>query len=155
VPTADPYDLDRFVTAQDAGGSYQHAVGELRNGRKTSHWMWYVFPQIAGLGQSPTSQFYAVSSIDEARAYLAHPVLGPRLRECAEILAGLSGRTAEQIFGGIDAMKLRSAMTLFHQADPSEAVFGQVLEQYFGGVGDLSTERLLSQAAGTARPDRG
>jgi uncharacterized protein (DUF1810 family) len=140
VPTADPYDLDRFVTAQDAGGSYQDAVGELRNGRKTSHWMWYVFPQIAGLGQSPTSQFYAVSSIDEARAYLAHPVLGPRLRECA---------------GGIDAMKLRSAMTLFHQADPSEAVFGQVLEQYFGGVGDLSTERLLSQAAGTARPDRG
>jgi uncharacterized protein (DUF1810 family) len=155
VPTADPFDLDRFVTAQDAGGSYQHAVGELRNGRKTSHWMWYVFPQIAGLGQSPTSQFYAVSSIDEAGAYLAHPVLGPRLRECAEILTGLSGRTAEQIFGGIDAVKLRSAMTLFSHADPDEPLFGRVLEQYFAGVSDPATERLLSQAAGTARPDRG
>jgi uncharacterized protein (DUF1810 family) len=155
VPTADPFDLDRFVAAQDAGGSYEHAVAELRNGRKTSHWMWYVFPQIAGLGQSPTSQFYAVSSIDEARAYLAHPVLGPRLRECAEILAGLSGRTAEQVFGGIDAMKLRSAMTLFRHADRDEPVFGQVLDLYFGGVSDPATERLLSQAAGIARRDRG
>jgi uncharacterized protein (DUF1810 family) len=155
VPTSDPFDLDRFAAAQDAGGSYQQAVAELRNGRKTSHWMWYVFPQIAGLGQSPTSKFYAIGSVEEASAYLAHPVLGPRLQECAEILTGLSGRTAEQIFGGIDAMKLRSAMTLFSRADPDESVFGQVLEQYFGGVSDPATERLLSQAAGTARPDRG
>jgi uncharacterized protein (DUF1810 family) len=155
VPTSDPFDLDRFVTAQNGGGSYDDAVAELRNGRKTSHWMWYVFPQLAGLGQSPTSKFYAISSVDEANAYLAHPVLGPRLRECAGILTTISGRTAEQIFGGIDAMKLRSAMTLFRYADPDEAVFGQVLEQYFGGGGDAATERLLSQAAGTAPPDRG
>jgi uncharacterized protein (DUF1810 family) len=155
VPAQDPFDLDRFVAAQDAGGSYQHAVAELRNGRKTSHWMWYVFPQLAGLGQSPTSRFYAISSVDEASAYLAHPVLGPRLRECAEILTGLSGRTAEQIFGGIDAMKLRSAMTLFRRADQDDAVFGRVLDEYFGGVSDPVTERLLSQAAGAAQPDRG
>jgi uncharacterized protein (DUF1810 family) len=155
VPTSDPFDLDRFVTAQDAAGSYQHAVAELRNGRKTSHWMWYVFPQIAGLGQSPTSKFYAISSIAEASAYLAHPVLGPRLRDCAEILTGLSGLTAEQIFGGIDGMKLRSAMTLFHHADPDESAFSQVLDQYFGGISDPATEQLLSQAAGGTRPDRG
>jgi uncharacterized protein (DUF1810 family) len=155
VPAPDPFDLERFVAAQDAGGSYQHAVAELRNGRKTSHWMWYVFPQFAGLGQSPTSRFYAIGSVDEASAYLTHPVLGPRLRECAEILTALSGRTAEQIFGGIDAMKLRSAMTLFHHAGPEDPLFGQVLDEYFGGVSDPATERLLSQAAGTGRPDRG
>ena len=155
MPGPDPFDLDRFVAAQDGGGSYQHAVAELRNGRKTGHWMWYVFPQLTGLGQSPTSIFYAISSVDEASAYLTHPVLGPRLRECAEVLTGLSGRTAEQIFGGIDAMKLRSAMTLFRHAHPDEPLFGQVLDEYFGGVSDPATERLLSQAAGTARPDRG
>jgi uncharacterized protein (DUF1810 family) len=154
MPAPDPFDLARFVAAQDAGGSYQHAVAELRNGRKVSHWMWYVFPQLAGLGQSPTSQFFAISSVDEASAYLAHPVLGPRLHECAEILTGLSGRTAEQIFGSIDAMKLRSAMTLFRHADPDEALFGEVLDQYFGGVSDPATEQLLSQAAGTGRQDR-
>jgi uncharacterized protein (DUF1810 family) len=115
--------------------------------------MWYVFPQIAGLGHSPTSKLYAISSVDEASAYLAHPLLGPRLRECAQILTGMSGRTAEQIFGGIDAMKLRSAMTLFARAAPRELVFGQVLEQYFGGVSDPATERLIRQAAGP-RPDR-
>lgn len=155
MPAPDPFDLDRFVAAQDGGGSYRHAVAELRNGRKTSHWMWYVFPQLAGLGQSPTSKFYAISSVDEASAYLGHPVLGPRLRECAEILTGLSGRTAEQIFGGIDGMKLRSAMTLFRRADPEEPLFGQVLDRYFGGQSDPATDRLLSQAAGTARPGRG
>ena len=155
MPAPDPFDLDRFVSAQDGGGSYQHAVAELRNGRKTGHWMWYVFPQLAGLGQSPTSRFYAISSVDEASAYLAHPVLGPRLRECAEILTGLSGRTAEQIFGGMDAMKLRSALTLFRHADPNEPLFVRVLGEYFGGVSDSVTERLLSQAAGTARTDPG
>lgn len=140
----DPFDLGRFVAAQDAGGSYERAVAELRNGRKTSHWMWYVFPQLAGLGQSPTSKLYAITSVEEASAYLAHPVLGPRLRECAEILTGLSGLTADQIFGGIDAMKLRSAMTLFRHADPTEPVLGEVLDQYFAGVSDPATERLLS-----------
>ncbi len=137
------FDLGRFVAAQDAGGSYERAVAELRAGRKASHWMWYVFPQIAGLGQSPTSRRYAISSVQEARAYLSHPVLGPRLRECAEILTGLSGRTPEQIFGGIDAMKLRSSMTLFQTAAPAEALFRHVMQQYFGGAADPATERLI------------
>jgi uncharacterized protein (DUF1810 family) len=138
MTTPDP-DLERFVAAQDGGGSYAQAVAELRRGRKTSHWMWFVFPQIAGLGQSAISRRYAISSLAEAQAYLAHPVLGPRLREAAGILAGLSGPTAEQVFGGIDALKLRSSMTLFLRAAPAEAVFRQVLEQYFGGCEDPAT----------------
>jgi len=145
VDPPDPFDLARFVTAQDAGGSFQSAVSELRAGRKSSHWMWYVFPQIAGLGRSPASRQYAIRSVAEARAYLAHPVLGPRLLECAEILRSLSGRTAEDVFGGIDAMKLRSSMTLFRHAAGDEPVFTGVLGQYFGGVADPATERLISQ----------
>jgi uncharacterized protein (DUF1810 family) len=151
--SADPYDLDRFVSAQDAGGTYGRAVAELRAGYKTGHWMWFVFPQIAGLGQSSTSRRYAISSLAEARAYLRHPLLGPRLRECAQILVtaglgglgGLSGpgRTAEQIFGGIDATKLRSSMTLFRLADPAEPAFGQVIDHYFAGQADPLTERLV------------
>jgi len=144
VDAPDAFDLCRFVDAQDAGGSYRSAVTELRAGRKTSHWMWYVFPQIAGLGQSPTSRQYAIRSVDEARAYLEHPVLGPRLLECARILTTLSGRTAEDVFGGIDAMKLRSSMTLFGHAAPDEPAFGSVLGQYFSGVPDPATERLIS-----------
>ena len=105
----DPYHLRRFVAAQDAGGTYDRAAAELRAGRKTSHWMWFVFPQIAGLGYSPVSQMYAITSLEEARAYLAHPVLGARLIECATILTGLAGRTAEQVFGDVDALKLCSA----------------------------------------------
>jgi uncharacterized protein (DUF1810 family) len=143
MATDDPYDLQRFVTAQDTGGTYQRAVAELRAGRKTSHWMWFVFPQIAGLGYSPTARTYAITSLDEARAYLAHPVLGPRLAECAGILAGLRGRTAEQIFGEVDAMKLGSSMTLFARAAPGEPVFRQVLDQYFGGVTDSATEQRI------------
>jgi uncharacterized protein (DUF1810 family) len=143
MATDDPYDLQRFVTAQDTGGIYQRAVGELRAGRKTSHWMWFVFPQIAGLGYSPTARTYAITSLEEARAYLAHPVLGPRLAECAGILAGLRGRTAEQIFSGVDAMKLCSSMTLFARAAPGEPVFRQVLDQYFGGVTDSATEERI------------
>jgi uncharacterized protein (DUF1810 family) len=143
MATDDPYDLQRFVTAQDAGGTYQRAVAELRAGRKASHWMWFVFPQIAGLGYSPTARAYAITSLDEARAYLAHPVLGPRLAECAGILAGLRGRTAEQIFGEVDAMKLGSSMTLFARAAPSEPVFRQILDQYFGGVPDSATEQRI------------
>jgi uncharacterized protein (DUF1810 family) len=139
----DPYDLERFVAAQDAGGTYARAVDELRRERKTSHWMWFVFPQIAGLGRSTTSRLYAISSLAEAQAYLQHPVLGPRLRECARIVAAAQGRTADQIFGGIDARKLHSSMTLFLRAEPSEAVFQQVLERYFDGLPDAATgERL-------------
>jgi uncharacterized protein (DUF1810 family) len=143
----DPYDLERFVTAQDGGGTYDAAVSELRAGRKTSHWMWFVFPQIAGLGMSQTSQRYAIRSREEARAYAAHPVLGTRLEECVRILTGLSGRSARQIFGPIDAMKLRSSMTLFARAAPENPLFREVLERYFGGVPDEATDRLL------ARPD--
>jgi uncharacterized protein (DUF1810 family) len=139
----DPYGLARFVAAQDAGGTYEQAVGELRRGRKTGHWMWFVFPQIAGLGYSQMSQRYAISSLPEARAYLAHPVLGPRLAECAAIVAQTQDRTAEQIFGGIDAMKLHSSITLFLRADPAEQVFGDVLARYFGGQPDAATDERI------------
>jgi len=143
MQTEDPYHLQRFVAAQDAGGTYDHAAAELRAGRKTSHWMWFIFPQIAGLGYSPVSRTYAITSLDEARAYLAHPVLGARLIDCAAILTGLAGRTAEQIFGEVDAMKLRSSITLFMHAAPREAVFRQVLDQYFGGEPDSATENRI------------
>ena len=142
---ADPYDLERFVTAQDDRGTYDRVAAELRNGRKTSHWMWFVFPQIAGLGHSATSRHFAISSLDEARAYLLHPVLGSRLRECAAIVAGTPGRTAVAIFGGIDAQKLHSSMTLFLRAAPDEPVFGQVLASYFDGVPDPGTDLLLNR----------
>ena len=139
----DPYDLKRFVAAQDAGGTYRQAVAELRRGRKASHWMWFVFPQIAGLGYSPASRTYAISSLDEARAYLAHPVLGTRLIECATILARVPGRSAEQILGEVDALKLRSCITLFMHAAPGEPVFGQVLDRYFDGIPDPATEQRI------------
>ena len=142
----DPFGLERFIAAQDRGGTYEAAVGELRAGRKRSHWMWFVFPQIAGLGQSPTSRRYAISSLAEARAYLAHPILGPRLIESARIVHKLEGRSASDIFGGIDALKLRSSMTLFARADPEDRAFGEVLEKYFGGVPDEATDRLLDAA---------
>jgi uncharacterized protein (DUF1810 family) len=139
----DAYDLNRFVAAQDAGGTYQQAVAELRRGRKTSHWMWFVFPQIAGLGYSRVSQAYAISSLDEARAYLAHPVLGPRLIECATIAAQTPDRTAEQVFGAVDALKLRSCATLFHRAGPQEPVFESVLDRFFDGSPDPATDQLI------------
>jgi uncharacterized protein (DUF1810 family) len=135
----DPYRLERFVQAQDSGGTYQQAVAELRNGRKVSHWMWFIFPQVAGLGFSAMSQRYAISGLAEARAYLNHPVLGPRLAECARILADADGSTADDIVGPVDAMKLRSSMTLFAAAAPDEPVFGEVLATYFGGVPDEAT----------------
>jgi uncharacterized protein (DUF1810 family) len=143
MTTEDPFDLERFVRAQDEGGTYQGALAELRRGSKVSHWMWFVFPQIAGLGQSAVSRRYAISSLAEARAYLDHPVLGPRLVECSGVVAELTGRTADQVFGGIDAMKLRSCMTLFRRAAPQEPVFALVLDRYFGGVPDPATERLI------------
>jgi uncharacterized protein (DUF1810 family) len=140
----DPFKLERFVAAQEEGGTYDAAVAELRAGRKRSHWMWFVFPQIAGLGQSPISRRFAISSLAEAQAYLAHPTLGPRLTDCARIVAGLGAPSAQDIFGGIDTMKLRSSMTLFARADPSNAVFRDVLDGYFAGVPDEATERLLA-----------
>jgi uncharacterized protein (DUF1810 family) len=139
----DPYHLHRFVSAQDAAGAFDAAVTELRRGRKVSHWMWFVFPQIAGLGYSAMSQRYAIASIDEARAYLRHDVLGPRLRTCAGIVAGTKDRSADQIFGDIDASKLRSSMTLFGRADPEEPLFGQVLDRFFDGLTDPETDRRL------------
>jgi uncharacterized protein (DUF1810 family) len=135
-------DLDRFVLAQDGQQTYRQAVSELRRGRKTSHWMWFVFPQIAGLGRSAIAQEYAIADLAEAQAYLAHPLLGPRLVECAEIVAGHTDRTAEQIFGGIDAMKLRSSMTLFAAADPDQPVFGRVIEQFFAGPDPETLKRI-------------
>jgi uncharacterized protein (DUF1810 family) len=131
------FDLERFVTAQDA--IYANVLDELRSGRKTGHWIWFIFPQVAGLGSSAMSQHYAIGSLDEARAYLVHPVLGARLRECAGIVMGTEGRTASEIFGSLDAMKVRSCMTLFQHAAPSEPLFGQVLERLYGGVADAAT----------------
>jgi len=139
----DRFELQRFVTAQDAGGTYQQAVAELRRGKKTSHWMWFVFPQIAGLGHSAMSKRFALSSLAEAREYLAHPVLGPRLIECAGILLQNADHNAQQIFGGIDAQKLRSCMTLFMRAAPEEPVFARVLDEYYDGVPDSATDQLL------------
>lgn len=139
----DPHRLQRFVDAQDDDGTYESALRELRDGRKRSHWMWFIFPQLAGLGQSPTSRRYAISSLEEARAYVEHPVLGPRLEECARALLQRTGGSARDIFGGIDAMKLRSSMTLFHRADPDNALYSEVLDRYFGGELDSATDRLL------------
>jgi uncharacterized protein (DUF1810 family) len=135
-------DLERFVQAQDSGGTYQRAVAELRSGRKTTHWMWFIFPQIAGLGRSATAQAYAISDLAEAQAYLAHPILGPRLIECAEIVAAQQGRSAEQIFGGIDAIKLRSSMTLFAHAATDQTIFQQVIDQYYDGQDPETARRL-------------
>jgi uncharacterized protein (DUF1810 family) len=139
----DHFDLERFVAAQDAGGTYDRALAELRDGRKSSHWMWFVFPQIAGLGRSPTARTYAISSLDEAKAYLRHPVLGPRLIAAAALLGAHAGLRAEQIFGPLDAQKLQSSMTLFRHAAPDEAVFQDVLDQYFDGRRDVATEQRL------------
>jgi len=139
---ADEYDLTRFVRAQDEAGTYEQAVAELRAGRKRSHWMWFVFPQVAGLGRTPTSQHFAIGSLAEARAYLAHPVLGPRLRECAEVVAALDD-DPQTVFGGTDAQKLRSSMTLFARAAPDEPGFAAVLAKHFGGRPDPMTEQIL------------
>jgi uncharacterized protein (DUF1810 family) len=159
----DPWRLDRYVTAQERGGTYQRAVAELRAGAKVSHWMWFVFPQIAGLGMSAMSREYAISSIAEARAYLDHPVLGSRLVECAGIVAGTEGRSAERIFGPVDAMKLRSSMTLFAAAsggggqdlgEPGGNVFRAVLAKFFDGAADEATLARLLRPAVTG-PGRG
>ncbi|MEZ5076568.1 MAG: DUF1810 domain-containing protein [Solirubrobacterales bacterium] len=140
----DPYDLQRFVVAQDEGATYRQALAELREGHKRSHWMWFVFPQIAGLGRSPMARTFAIASLAEAEAYLDHPLLGPRLRECCEALLGVEGRSAEAVMGGTDALKLRSSMTLFAFAEPAEPLFRAVLDRYYGGAGDPATEAILN-----------
>ena len=139
--SVDRYDLERFVAAQDP--VWDRVRAELARGRKVSHWMWFVFPQLAGLGSSSTARAYAVSGLDEAQAYLAHPVLGPRLREAAELAAAVQGRTASEVFGYPDDLKLRSSMTLFARAAPQDPVFTAVLDRYFGGDPDPRTLELL------------
>jgi uncharacterized protein (DUF1810 family) len=141
--SGDPNGLRRFVDAQEEAGTYARALAELRNGHKTSHWIWFVFPQVAGLGQSAISRTYAIGSLAEAKAYLEHPLLGPRLRECAGALLDVSGRTATEILGPVDALKLRSSMTLFARAAPGEPVFMRVLNRYYAGELDEATERRL------------
>jgi uncharacterized protein (DUF1810 family) len=133
----DRFNLQRFVTAQD--GVIDRVLAELRAGRKTSHWMWFVFPQIRGLGFSQMAQLYAISSVEEADAYLAHPVLGQRLVRCARLVLAVEGRSAESILGGVDAAKLRSSMTLFGAVATGETAFGEVLGKYYGGVRDEAT----------------
>ena len=139
----DPYDLNRFVEAQ--ASNYDDALAELRAGNKETHWSWYVFPQIRGLGSSPMSVRYAISSKAEASAYLEHAVLGPRLRECVKAMNAHQGKSASQILGDIDAQKFRSCLTLFVQAAPSEAVFGDGLNKYFGGKPDAATLAILAK----------
>ncbi|HKT53374.1 MAG TPA: DUF1810 domain-containing protein [Caulobacteraceae bacterium] len=141
----DPHDLQRFVEAQ--ARIYDGALAELRAGRKTSHWMWFIFPQAAGLGASPMAQRYAIASLDEAQAYLSHPVLGPRLMACVEAVNALDGLSAEAIFGDIDAMKLRSSLTLFAAAAPGARGFRTALAKYFGGGPDARTLKLLELSA--------
>ncbi len=141
---AGSFDLQRFIDAQEQGGTYGRALAELRAGRKESHWMWFVFPQIAGLGRSPMARAYAISSLAEAEAYVRHPVLGPRLLEAARALADLGpGADAARVLGEVDAMKLRSSMTLFARAAPGEPLFRTVLQRYFGGEADPATEERL------------
>jgi uncharacterized protein (DUF1810 family) len=139
---SDPYELQRFVAAQV--DDYDTALAEIRRGRKQSHWMWYVFPQFEGLGVSATSRRYAVKSVAEARAFLAHPVLGPRLLECAEAVVGVNGRSAMEIFGSPDTMKLQSSATLFAAVSPAGSVFHRLLEKYFDGRPDARTIRLIA-----------
>jgi uncharacterized protein (DUF1810 family) len=138
---SDPYNLNRFVRAQDV--DFERALAEIRNGRKRSHWMWYIFPQLDGLGSSPTAKFYAIKGLDEARAYIAHVILGPRLLECAEAALALSDRSATDIFGHPDDLKLRSCATLFARVLPPGSVFERILEIYYDGQPDDRTLLLL------------
>ncbi len=137
----DPYDLARFLEAQQ--GDYQVALGELKAGEKRSHWMWYIFPQIDGLGFSSTAKFYAIKSVAEARAYLAHPVLGARLVDCARAVLGIEGKTASQILGTPDDLKLKSCATLFSRISPADSIFEDLLAKYYEGKPDAKTVQLM------------
>ena len=141
--TADPFALERFTQAQDR--VYAQVLSELRRGSKQSHWIWYVFPQLRGLGTSPSSQHFGIGSLDEARAYLAHPVLGERLAECVGLMLGHRNTSAEAILGRLDALKFRSCLTLFAKAQPSNPLFAEALEHYFAGVRDPVTLELLKR----------
>jgi uncharacterized protein (DUF1810 family) len=145
---ASTFDLSRFIDAQS--GVYGSALAEITRGRKAGHWMWFIFPQIAGLGSSPMARHYAIESLAEAQAYLAHPDLGSRLRNCAAAAANLRGRSALQVFGHPDDLKVRSSMTLFEVADPLDPVFARVLDGLCGGKRDDATLRLIGAAAGPA-----
>jgi len=138
---SDPHHLIRFIDAQEL--NYRSALAEIEAGRKVSHWMWYVFPQYDGLGFSATSRHYAIKNLEEAQAYLGHPILSPRLGECVDALLAISGRSAHEIFGSPDDLKLKSCMTLFARISPEGSVFEQVLDKYFEGQGDLKTLELI------------
>jgi uncharacterized protein (DUF1810 family) len=137
----DAYNLQRFVEAQQP--VYERVRAELRAGAKASHWMWFIFPQLKGLGRSPTAEYFGIASLPEAEAYWRHPVLGRRLKECTELVVAILGKTAHQIFGSPDDVKFRSCMTLFERAAPEEPIFGQALDKYFDGKRDSSTLALL------------
>jgi uncharacterized protein (DUF1810 family) len=139
----DPFGLQRFVAAQE--GVHEQAHGELRRGRKHNHWMWFVFPQVDGLGSSETARFYAIKSAEEAKAYLQHPTLGPRLAECCEAILAVKGKTAEEILGFPDDLKLRSSMTLFSAISPPDSVFSRVIARYFESCPDQRTLELLKR----------
>jgi len=139
----DTFDLNRFTSAQE--NSYDSALAELRSGRKRTHWMWYIFPQIDGLGHSATAKHYAIKSQEEARQYLNHPVLGQRLLECAEAVFAIEGRSAAEIFGYPDNLKLKSSMTLFAYVAPPGSVFSRVLDKYFNGEQDTLTLQILDK----------
>ena len=150
--TDDPFNLQRFVDAQDP--VYPRVLDELSRGKKTSHWMWFIFPQIAGLGHSAMAQRYAITSIEEARAYLGHPVLGPRLRECVDLLLAIEDKTAKQVLGSIDAIKLRSCLTLFLAASEGKSEFERALDKYFDGEQDEKTLLIsTARAPHVAQPD--
>jgi uncharacterized protein (DUF1810 family) len=144
---SDPHDLNRFLRAQE--GDYEPALAEVRAGRKRSHWMWYVFPQFDGLGFSETTRRYSIKSVAEAKAYLAHPTLGPRLTAIAEAALGVEGRSAHEVFGSPDDMKLKSCATLFAHVSPAGSVFHRLLDKYFGGERDAKTLRLIGGGSPT------
>jgi uncharacterized protein (DUF1810 family) len=142
----DPYDLRRFLDAQE--GDYERALAEIQSGQKRSHWMWYIFPQLDGLGFSPTAKRYAIKGIEEARAFLDHPVLGPRLLACSEAVLGVEGKSATQVFGSPDDLKLRSSATLFAAVSPPDSVFERLLDKYYQGRPDDRTLHLLGRGSG-------
>ena len=142
---ADPFKLERFVTAQNRDRAYERALAELRAGRKQGHWIWFVFPQIEGLGSSQTARIFAISSLDEATAYLAHPVLGPRLAEAAGALLELTVRDPVAVLGELDAIKLRSSMTLFAHVEAAAPVFRRVLDEFYAGAADSATDQRLGR----------